>query len=57
LCQSCPFLPVPDRIALIRERHGVPMGTPGGAAEKRSIERGLDRPSTRRILAGKQKRE
>jgi hypothetical protein len=50
LCQSCPYLPVPDRIALIRERHGVPMGTPGGAAENRSIELGLARPSTRHLL-------
>jgi hypothetical protein len=51
LCQSCPYLPLPDRIALVRERHGVPMGTPGGAAEKRSIEAGLDRPSTRHAVA------
>jgi hypothetical protein len=50
LCQSCPYLPVPDRIALIRERHGVPMGAPGGAAEKRSIELGLARPSTRHLM-------
>ena len=50
LCQSCPYLPVPDRIALIRERHGVPMGTPGGKAEQRSIEQGMSRPSMRRVL-------
>lgn len=55
LCQTCPYLPLPDRIALVRERHGVPVGTPGGAAEQASIERGLARPSTRRALgaAGK----
>ena len=40
LCQNCNFLPIPDRVALIRERHGVPMGTPGGPAEKHSIEVG-----------------
>ena len=37
LCQNCAFLPLGDRVALIRERHGVPMGTPGGPAEKHSI--------------------
>lgn len=37
LCANCPFLPVEDRAALIRERHGVPMGVPGGPAEKRAI--------------------
>ncbi len=55
LCQTCPYLPLPERIALIRERHGVPMGTPGGAAEQQAIQRGLDRPSTRRILGSKAK--
>jgi hypothetical protein len=37
LCANCPFLPIEDRVALIRERHGVPMGAPGGPAEKRAI--------------------
>jgi len=37
LCQNCGFLPIPERVAMIRERHGVPMGTPGGPAEKRAI--------------------
>ena len=37
LCQNCGFLPIPDRVALIRERHGMPMGTPGGPAEKHAI--------------------
>jgi hypothetical protein len=37
LCQNCGFLPLDDRAALIRERHNVPMGTPGGPAEKHSI--------------------
>jgi hypothetical protein len=55
LCQTCPYLPLPERIALVRERHGVPMGTPGGAAEQRAIERGLDRPSTRRMMGAKSK--
>jgi hypothetical protein len=43
LCANCPFLPAADRLALVRERHGVPMGTPGGAAERRAIEIGLDK--------------
>jgi hypothetical protein len=37
LCQNCGFLPVEDRAAMIRERHGKPMGTPGGPAEKRAV--------------------
>ena len=37
LCQNCDFLPLEDRVALVRERHGVPMGTPGGPAERRAI--------------------
>ncbi|MGH2489920.1 MAG: IucA/IucC family C-terminal-domain containing protein [Candidatus Limnocylindria bacterium] len=37
LCQNCDFLPLEDRVALVRERHGLPMGTPGGPAEKHSI--------------------
>lgn len=43
LCQNCPFLPLPDRAALIRERHGVGMANPTGPAERRSRELGLDR--------------
>jgi hypothetical protein len=43
LCQNCPFLPIEDRVALIRERHGVSMGGAGGAAEQRSIEHGRRR--------------
>ena len=37
LCANCPFLPLDERVALIRERHDVPMGVPGGPAEKRAI--------------------
>jgi hypothetical protein len=40
LCQNCGFLPIQNRVDLIRERHGQPMGTPGGPAEKHSIEVG-----------------
>jgi hypothetical protein len=48
LCQNCGFLPIQERVDLIRERHGMPMGTPGGPAEKHSIavgraKLGLDR--------------
>jgi ferric iron reductase protein FhuF len=49
LCQSCPFLPPKDRAALVRERHGVSMGQPGGQAEQVSIDRGRARlPTTPR---------
>lgn len=53
LCQNCPFLPVNDRLALIRERHGVPMGSPGGPAERLAIKKGLvklDRATTSRSV-------
>jgi hypothetical protein len=43
LCQNCSLLCVEDRVALMRERHGVPMGSPGGPAEQRAIEVGLTR--------------
>jgi hypothetical protein len=43
LCGSCPFLPPDERSALRRERQGVPLGTPGGPAEQRAIERGRSR--------------
>ena len=48
LCATCPHLPLEDRISLLRERHGVSTGAPEGAAEKRSIEVGMNRPSFRR---------
>lgn len=47
LCQNCPHLPLEDRVALIRERHGVPMEEAGGSAERRSFEVGLTRLPTR----------
>jgi Ferric iron reductase FhuF-like transporter len=43
LCQNCGFLPLDERIQLIRERRGVPMGTPGGPAEENAIRRGLEK--------------
>jgi hypothetical protein len=43
LCANCPFLPFDDRVALVRERHGVPMATPGGVAEQRAIRLGLQK--------------
>lgn len=43
LCSNCPLLPEQDRLALVRERHGVPMGTPGGPAEQKAIQLGRER--------------
>lgn len=45
LCQNCPHLPLADRAALMSERHGVPMGAPGGPAMRRAQEIGRQRPS------------
>lgn len=41
LCHTCPFLPLEDRIALIRERHDGPGGNVIGPATQRSIDIGL----------------
>jgi ferric iron reductase protein FhuF len=44
LCGNCGFLPLEDRVALIRERHDVPMDAPQrGPALERAIELGLER--------------
>lgn len=49
LCATCPQLPPDEKVALVIERHGVPVGAPGGAAERKAIERGLERPATRKV--------
>jgi hypothetical protein len=56
LCASCPQLPLDEKIALVLERHGVPADAPGGEAEKQATERGLQRPSMRKVLQAKQRR-
>ncbi len=43
LCANCPFLTAEERLAMVRERRGVPMGTPGGPAEQHAIQRGLEK--------------
>ncbi len=40
LCNNCPHLPFDDRVALVREQHGRPMGAPGGPAEQRAVQIG-----------------
>jgi Ferric iron reductase FhuF-like transporter len=47
LCQNCPFLPRTEQVALIRERRGVALGTPGGPAEDRAREIGLTKVARR----------
>jgi hypothetical protein len=51
LCANCPFLPLDDRIALFRERHDAPLGAPGGPAERRSIELGLEKVAEDRVTS------
>ncbi|HEV8563772.1 MAG TPA: IucA/IucC family C-terminal-domain containing protein [Actinomycetota bacterium] len=46
LCQNCGFLSVEERVALIRERHGVALGGPSGPAEQAAIRRGLEKLGT-----------
>jgi hypothetical protein len=48
LCQNCPFLPLSDRAALVRERRGMDILEHGGPAEQRSIEVGLRRRGRQR---------
>lgn len=50
LCGSCPDLPHDDKVALARERDHAPAGETGGAAERRAIARGLQRPAMKRLL-------
>jgi hypothetical protein len=50
LCQNCPYLSAEDRVRLVRERHGLPIGSPGGPAEKQAIARGRQRPSIGVVL-------
>lgn len=42
LCQNCPHLPLDDRVALVRERHGLSQSDPRGPAEQQAIVRGLE---------------
>ena len=42
LCQNCPLMPLEERIALVRERHNLPLGKAGGVAERAAIRRGLE---------------
>jgi hypothetical protein len=46
LCSNCPFLSLEERVALVREEHGQPMGSPGGPAQRRAIEAGLRKLGT-----------
>ena len=41
LCQNCLFLPPPERVAMVEERHGQPMGNKPGPATERAIQAGL----------------
>jgi ferric iron reductase protein FhuF len=44
LCSNCGFLPLEERVALSRERHGVPLDAPQrGPALERAIAMGLER--------------
>jgi hypothetical protein len=44
LCSNCGFLPLEERVALIRERHGVPLDAPQrGPALEKAIQIGLER--------------
>lgn len=56
LCSNCPHLPVEEKVALIRERHGQPVEARGGEARNRAIERGLQRPSVQRLLQEREHR-
>jgi Ferric iron reductase FhuF-like transporter len=44
LCSNCGFLPLEERVALSRERHGVPLDAPqSGPALERAVQIGLER--------------
>jgi hypothetical protein len=43
LCQNCEFLPLEDRVALVKERHGLSQSDPRGPAEERAIAIGMEK--------------
>jgi hypothetical protein len=47
LCQDCEFLPLDERIALVRERHGLLQTAPRGPAEEQAKRRGMEKLSAR----------
>jgi hypothetical protein len=47
LCQDCEFLPLDERIALIRERHGLSQTAPRGPAEEQAKRRGMEKVAAR----------
>jgi hypothetical protein len=47
LCQDCEFLPLDERIALIRERHGLSQTAPRGPAEAQAKRRGMEKVTAR----------
>jgi hypothetical protein len=47
LCQNCEFLPLDERIALVRERHGLSQTAPRGPAEEQAKRRGLEKLAAR----------
>ena len=47
LCQDCEFLPLDERIALIRERHGLSQTAPRGPAEEQAKRRGMEKLAAR----------
>jgi ferric iron reductase protein FhuF len=57
LCQNCPHLPLDERVALVRERHGVPVGARSGPAEDRAKEMGRRRASHQLIESEKTNEE
>jgi hypothetical protein len=56
LCANCPHLPVDEKVALIRERHGTGPGATGGEATKAAIERGLKRRSAQQIVQARERK-
>ncbi|NIK61449.1 IucA/IucC family C-terminal-domain containing protein [Kribbella shirazensis] len=55
LCANCPHLPVEEKVALIRERHGALPGSTAGDATKAAIERGLQRRSAQQVLQARER--
>jgi hypothetical protein len=49
LCQDCEFLPLDERIALNRERHGLSQSAPRGPAEEQAKRRGMEKVAARAV--------
>jgi ferric iron reductase protein FhuF len=55
LCENCPYLPLEDRVALVRGCHEGPSGAPATPEEQRMLRRAPELPAVQRALRARQR--